>query len=368
MKILQICSSGSWGGMEMHVCALANALQEQGFDISVAAAADSNIDLFCKEHDLPFFKFQPSGYLSPLCLFRLFRLLKRENFDIIHIHYSLDLWSVIPANLTTKIPVVFIKHIGTAGSKKDPFHRFLYSRVCCNIAISRVIAENLKQTHPIDPERIRVVHHGIRLQMFDAAADARQRIRTEFSIAPDEFLIGHIGRLQIGKGHLEFLQMAADIRKQYQKVKFIVIGEPTRGEEDKAKVIYQRHKELALEDIVLMPGFRRDIPELLSAMDIFVFPSHAEAFGLVLIEAMAAGLAVVSSNCDGVLDIVEHGKEGLLVPPRDYQALSGAVKTLLDHPEERKRMAMAARTRVEKQFTFDKMIEKIIQIYNNCID
>ena len=86
---------------------------------------------------------------------------------------------------------------------------------------------------------------------------------------------------------------------------------------------------------MILTGYRDDVPDLLGAMDLFLFPTHAEAFGLVIVEAMAMGVPVVSANCDGVPDIVEHGVTGILADPRDVDELSAAVADLLrDEPEE----------------------------------
>ncbi len=352
----------------MHVCALAKALQERGLEVAVAASSDSDIHGFCRNHHLAFFNFDPTDYFSPLWALRLRRFVIKEKFDILHAHYSRDLWTIVPAMSFLRVAIVFIKHIGTGKSKKDLVHALLYRRVCHNIAISRVIAENLRQTHPISPDRISTIHHGVPLRQFDNHMDERESIRKRFGILRHELLIGNIGRLQVGKGHLEFIQMAFDIHNRFPNTKFMIVGEPTRGEEEKAEIIYRKIKSLGLEAFVILAGFRNDVPALLSAMDIFVFPSHAEAFGLVLIEAMAAGLAVVSTNCDGILDIVEHQKQGLLVPPKDAKALTTAVSMLIQQPQKRKTMAKAARKRVEKRFSQDRMIEKIIKIYYNCID
>lgn len=137
--------------------------------------------------------------------------------------------------------------------------------------------------------------------------------------------------------------MARRIRQAVPRARFLLIGEASRGEEAEARHILQKIDALDLRSVTQWLGFRKDVARLLSAMDIFVFPSHAEAFGLVLIEAMAMGKAVISSNCDGVLDIVKHGETGLLVPPKEIETLTQAGLALAENPALRNKLAWAGR-------------------------
>jgi glycosyltransferase involved in cell wall biosynthesis len=132
-------------------------------------------------------------------------------------------------------------------------------------------------------------------------------------------------------------------------------------------MILAKIHEWQLEKVVRHLGFRRDIPRLLAAMDIFVFPSHAEAFGLALIEAMAMAKPVVASNCDGVLDIVIDQQTGLLVPPRHIEALSQAVRSLARNAEQRLAIGRRGREHVLQYFSLDRMLDAIESIYHTTL-
>jgi len=116
------------------------------------------------------------------------------------------------------------------------------------------------------------------------------------------------------QGHEDLLQAAAAVRADHPQVRFLIVGEATAGEDAYARQIRALAESLQLGDGAIFAGFRRDVPDVMASCDIFAFPSHAESFGVVLIEAMAMELPVVSTNCDGVLDIVVDGKTGLEVP------------------------------------------------------
>ncbi len=352
----------------MHVGILSEQLRSRGHQVVVLCRAGSEIEKDAIRKGMPVFHFAPSGYLAPWSMCRLLAFLRRNPIDLIHAHYSKDLWTIAPvASLLRGKPIVFIKHIGTQKAKKDPFHRWIYRRISYTTAVSQVIADNLLATHPIGADRVGVIHHGLDLKLYQNLAAKRQQIRGEFGIAQQELLIGTIGRLQEGKGHLEFLEMAGRISKEFPHSRFMIIGEPTRGEEQRAKQIYDKIARLGLGKRLILAGFRNDIPAVLAAMDIFAFPSHAEAFGLVVIEAMAAKLPVVSSNCDGVLDIIDNEHSGLLVEAKNVEALTAAVRRLLLNENLRQTLAQAARSEVERRFTIERMVDEVERVYARCL-
>jgi glycosyltransferase involved in cell wall biosynthesis len=225
----------------------------------------------------------------------------------------------------------------------------------------------LLATHPLRPEQVSVVHHGVDLSQFAPEAIDRSQVRQELGLTPDHLVLGIIGRLQVSKGYLEFLAMARQIAAEIPQARFLLVGEASRGEAREAEMILAKIHEWQLEKVVCHLGFRRDIPRLLAAMDIFVFPSHAEAFGLALIEAMAMAKPVVASNCDGVLDIVIDQQTGLMVPPRRVEALSQAVRSLARNAEQRHAIGRRGREHVLQYFSLDRMLDAIESIYHTAL-
>lgn len=118
---------------------------------------------------------------------------------------------------------------------------------------------------------------------------------------------------------------------------------------------------------MILTGYRDDVPDVLGAMDVFLFPTHSEAFGLVIVEAMAMGVPVVSADCDGVPDIVEEGKTGLLVDPRDVEELTSAVVCLLKDEGVRRDFGRAGRARAEENFSEDKMCGEMEELYSRLL-
>lgn len=366
-RIAQICSSRSWGGLEMHVSTLCEWLLQAGLEVVLFCAPGSPLSMDARRKGIPQQAFAPAGYVDVNAAIKLHRRLRSLDTHLLHAHYSKDLWIIAPAlYMGVRLPLVFSKHIGTQKAKKDPLHRWIYGSVNRLVAISKVIHDNVLATHPVAADRVCVLHHGLDLKWIRAGTVQRDRVRRDWGVRRDEILIGTIGRIQSGKGHLEFLEMAGRVAAQFPHVRFVIVGEPTRGEEARAAPVYRKAKELRLDDRLLFAGFRSDIPAVLAALDIFAFPSRAEAFGLVLIEAMAAGKAVVSTRCDGVLDIIDEGVDGLMFAPMDIDDLSKQVTRLVQDDELRQRLAMAALEKAQTQFSREQMINKLYGIYREA--
>lgn len=355
----------------MHVGFLARQLAQRGYHVLPVCAPDTPLARDFVDSGFEPYLLDRAGYFQPRSLVRLLRLLETQRVQIVHSHFSRDLWTIVPAmsfgGAARKAPLLLTKHIGTGKPKRDVLHRQLYQRVDYVIAISEVIRKNLLATHPLSTDKVGVIHHGVDLKQFSLAKISDRSVRRELGFSQEEVVVGMVGRLQIGKGGLEFLEMARRVHQAQPNTRFLIVGEATRGEPRDAELIRQRCRELGLENIVTFLGFRTDVPEVLAALDVFVFPSHAEAFGLALLEAMAAAKAVIASNNDGVLDLISEERLGLLVPPRDVEALTAACLRLVADENLRQSMGEASRAAALQKFSVQHMLERIESLYHSLL-
>jgi len=175
-------------------------------------------------------------------------------------------------------------------------------------------------------------------------------------------VIGFVASLAPRKGHIYLLQAMRLILYSYPELKLLIVGVgPLRR---KLEVFVQQNH---LGNSVRFMGSRRDIPQLLKAMDIFVSPAIKEAFGINLIEAMYSEVPCIATNVGGIPEVVRDGQTGILVPSANPEALARAVKELLDKPELAKKYGEAGRKRVLENFTADKYIEKLENLYDELI-
>ena len=368
LTILTACTSRAWGGMEMHFVRHSARLRERGHRVVPLCAPGAPAEERLRQEGFAPETADLWGKAHPRQAWRLSRLIARRGVDLVHCDWSRDLFTLVPALLPLgRVPLVLHKHVGVLAAKRLWVHHGLYARVDRVIAISDVIQRNFIAMHPIAPRKVVTIHNGVDAERFRPDPAARARLRGELGYAGEHLVVGIVGRVTPSKGHREFVDMAALLAASHPRARFLVVGEATRGEEDEGQAIVEGIAARGLGDRVTVTGFRRDVPELLSAMDVFTFPSHNEAFGLALIEAMACGLPTVSADCDGVLDIVVDGVTGLMVPPKDGAVLAGAVARLLDDAGLRARLGAAGRERVLARFTEERQDEAIEQLYAGAL-
>ena len=369
MKILVSCLSKSWGGMEMVTLVFIRKLLERNITVELLCIKESRLHIEANSVGIIINPIKASGYIHPFSILKIAALIRKKKFNLIHTHASKDLWLLVPALkfLKSNIPLLLTKHVGSFIIKKDLFHKWIYERVDYALAISKVIAANLLETCPLTEDKILIHHNGVDLKRYNPDINNRNKVRAELNIKENELVLGMLARFSPGKGHEEFLFAANELNKKYKNLIFMVVGEASHGENEYADSIKKLAEEYKIKNIIFT-GFRSDIPDVLSAMDIFVFPSHSEAFGIALIEAMAMGLPSVCSNSDGVLDIAIDCETSYLFERKNGEDLTKKIIQLIDSPETRITFSKASRKRVENYFDIEVAMDKLIEIYKRSLN
>jgi len=177
------------------------------------------------------------------------------------------------------------------------------------------------------------------------------------------FNIGIIGRLSIEKGHRFFLEAASIVSKMISNANFLIVGEgPERGNIEKLI------KELGIDKNVRLLGHIDDMKTVYKDLDAVVMSSLREGLPNVLLEAMMYEKPVVATSVGGIPEVIKNRKDGLLVPPMDSRKLAEAVLDLICNPENRRALVSAAKEKVLKQYSFEQRTEKVIELYENCIN
>lgn len=365
MKILQTCLSLSWGGMEMYTLHTSLLLKQAGHQVNLLCANNSRLKTEAESKGIKCYTV-PYKYKFIRNLSELVSILKENSYDIIHSEASKDLWFIVPALIIAlkNTPLLLTKHVGSNIIKKDFLHKLLYNRVDLALAISEVIKRNLIETTPLRREKIELLHDAIDADRFNPYKIDHNKVRKEFRISNNEILIGMTGRFSPGKGHEEFLAAAKELCSRHSNLRFMIVGEASRGEEEYAGSIKELAGKFGINDKVIFTGYRSDIPEILAALDIYLFPSHAEAFGLALVEAMSMELPTVCSNSDGVLDIAVEGVTSFLFSTGDQKELMKKIEFLIKDPKKRLEFGKQGRKRVLDNFNTDLFTKKLLKIYN----
>ena len=349
----------------MYTLTAVKQLLQKNISVELLCAADSRIHIEANNIGLIIHPVKASGYFHPFTILKLFSVLRRGNYDLVHTQASKDLWTIVPALklLGRGTPLVMTKQVGSFIVKKDKLHRWLYNRVNAALAISSVIKKNLLDTCPLTEDKIKLLHNGIDTEKFNPEKIKGDKVREEFGVKKDELLIGMMARFSPGKGHEEFLAAAEILNEKHSGLKFIIVGEASRGEDIYAGSIKNLAKSYGLENIIFA-GYRSDTPEVLAAMDIFVFPSHAEAFGIALAEAFSMGKPAVCSDSDGVLDIAVDGVTSLLFKNKNAEDLAAKLDTMINDTAMREKFSREARRRAVELFDIKMLTDRVLEIYN----
>ncbi len=369
MKILYSCLSKSWGGMEMYTLTAVKQLLKRDIRVELLCIAESRIHIEANNMGVIIHPVNLSGPVNPFTILKLTSILRRGKYDLIHTQASKDLWILVPALkiLYRDTPLILTKQVGSFIIKKDYLHKILYKRLNFAFAISRVIKKNLMETTPLTEDKIILMHNGIDTKRFDPSKISPSKVRNEFNINDDEIVMGMIARFSPGKGHEEFVSASKILNKQYTNLKFLIVGEASRGEDEYADKIKKLVEDQGISNIIFT-GYRKDTEYVLAAMDIFVFPSHSEAFGIALAEAMSMGKPSVCSNSDGVLDIAVENETSFLFEKKNASDLAEKLSKLIKSPESRKEFSNNARKRAVANFDIDLLTSKTIKVYENIIN
>jgi len=291
------------------------------------------------------------------------RVIQQNEINLLHLNTGLHHGKpgIIAAWLTRTPCVCHVRMFDKLSHFDKVFARFVDSF----LYISRAVAESYI-TQGISSVKGTVVHNAVDLSEFSIDFDVAV-VRREFGWTAQEHLVGVIGRLDWWKGHEYFLEAMAEVAQRIPDIRGVIVGEPenTPLNREYYQKLQSLTKSLHLEDKVIFTGFRGDVPRLMSALDVVVLSSSApEPFGRVVIEGMATGKPVVATAAGGVLDIIEDGVNGLLVPCQDSGAIADAVLGLLSDREQARQIGLAARRRVEEKFTVQSQVAAIQRIYD----
>ncbi|MEW6606230.1 MAG: glycosyltransferase family 4 protein [bacterium] len=368
LNILQISSSLGWGGREMYPITLSQKLLERGHNLNLIAHPEGNILKRAVPAKIPTIPMNIHKYIDIKSIFTLSRIIKRENIEIIHSHFATDLWIIVPAAILSGInpAVILTRHMKSHRNKKDIGHRLIYNYVSKVIANSELVKECLLESHPLTQDKIPVIYYGLDLTKYDPGRYNGMQIKQEFNIDNKTKVVGIVGRLDPGKGQEYFLQSAKLILNSYPEIILLIVGEDI-GAEGYKNYLINLAQELGISEKVIFTGQRDDIPEVMAALDVFVFTSKAEAFGLVLIEAMAMCKPIVGFRTGAIEEIVEDGINGILIPFGDVTALADKILDLLMDTQKAMNMGKEGRRITEEKFDLDQAGTQTIKLYEEVL-
>jgi glycosyltransferase involved in cell wall biosynthesis len=361
MKVLHATKVRGIGGAEQHLLALLPALRERGIDarfLSLDAGDDAErFHTALDDRDIPWRRVRSGLDASPRLAVNVARAVSAESPDLLHTHMvHADVYGSIAAHVL-RVPFVSTRH----NDDRYLLGPFRYVDRAFMHGARRIIAisDAVREFHAhagLPAEKIITIHYGL-----DHVPAQPSEVTPEGAgIVPGAPLVLAIGRLIEQKDHATLLHAFARVRREWDDARLAILGWGRLEEQTKLLA-----HTLGLEDSVLVLG-RVEPRDWLVRADVFAHTSRWEGFGIVLLEAMLAGLPIVATRVSAVPEIVADGKTGLLSEPGDASGVASQLSALLADPERRKELGAAGRARAQQEFSVDRMADRTVAVYRSA--
>ncbi len=326
MNVLELCLSSGLGGLELYVFrsseALANSQENQNRVIAVLRE-DSKLDKYYKDHssfNIQYIK----HFFSPLPLLnakKLATIIDNNEIDVIHMHWGKDLPLAAFAKVLSKRKpaLVYTRQMMITRIKNDFYHNFLYHQLDLMLTITKELEGLCKKFIPLFTDKITTLYYGVKQPRTMLDKNSIQQQRENIGFSKNDFIAGLIGRLEESKGQHLLIDAINTGQQNGHNIKALIVGhEMNHGYRDKLK---DHARKLGVLDNIVFQDFTSEPQQLMQLCDCVVLASEQETFGLVLPEAMRAGVAVVGSNSGGVPEIIDHEKTGFLFETKNADSL-----------------------------------------------
>lgn len=365
MKIVRVINELRDGGVQLRLSRVVRDLCRRGHEVTVICTMAEGVHAEevrragVRVEVIPF-----RHYASPRAIFPLVQLLRRIRPDVVHSHLFRQNTPATIAALIARVPAIYaqVHLVGTYRKRSWVRWEWALNRFRTRtLAVSDGVAHDIRHAlHPIPPPRLHVLYNGVDLDAFGHSepGECRRAILRETGWPADSVILLNAARLAYEKNQEQLLRAFARVQAVEPRGRLLLAGEG-----DQRATLTDLARALHLDGKVCFAGLRRDVPDLMAGSDLFVLPSREEGFSNAILEAMACGLPVIASDVGGASEQIAHGTSGLVLPPLDEDALTGAMETLISEPETRRRMQTEAR-RIVQRFTHETMLRETLEMYD----
>ncbi len=359
-NILEVCLSPDLGGLELYMSKCAKHLSKN-FNIVSLIAKNSKLEKYYKDGENRYFTLKRKSSFSLINAMKLAKIIDSNNIDIVHIHWTKDLPIVVLAKKISKRKpkVIQSRHMTMTRFKDDFYHKFLYKNIDLIIAVTKELEKQLIKFIPNDIRpKIKQVYLGA------ACSSKYSENEIEFFkdsiFSKESFIVGIIGRINEFKGQYLLIEAMKILKEKNLNIKAFFVGHAMKEEyliELKDKI-----KSYSLEEEIKFLGFTNEPHKFMQACDCIIMASRNETFGLVTIEAMQMGTAVLGANAGGVLEIIDDKETGLLFESQNADDLALKIEELYSDDSLKEKLAKNGEKKANESFNNDIQFEKLIKV------
>jgi glycosyltransferase involved in cell wall biosynthesis len=358
-NLLFINSITIYGGGEVWMINAMKEFASRGYKVLLICKPESEIKNCALKEGIDTITMSIAGEGDPFTIYKLLKIIKQKKIDFIITNTAKELrLSGIVSKLSGRTKVIARQGIDYP-LKNTLRYRFTYNLLAdAIVANSEATKKTILKNAPwLNPDKVKVIYNGIDTDLYSQANT--KSLRDEIGFSNDDKIIGFAGRLNVQKGVKYLLEAFKVVAEKSSSAKLLIVG---KGDlETYVKEFTAKHN---LKSRIHFAGFREDIPNIMRTIDILVLPSLWEGFGIVLIEAMAAGKPCVATNISSIPEIMMDGENGFLVPPENTQAIADALMKLVSDEKLSERLGRKGSEIVNEKFTIDRMIRNYEKLLN----
>ena len=365
MKILEVCMSRGFGGLELYVLKVTKFLKENNYDYNVISRKNSFMFNKLQDENISTKIFTSVFHLLPLfSALKLANYIRSNKIDVLHVHWGKDLLFVVLAKVFSrkKVKLIYTRHMALTRKKDDFYHRFLYRNIDAYLTITQelsIVAENYL---PLDKNKIHLVYHGVPAAE-NVPANCPSYLQ-ESGLDEHAFRLVIFGRIEKGKGQHLVLNAVKELKNKGLNIQLAIIGHIM--DKDYFNSLQTEIKSNNLENTIFYLGFHNSPTSIMACFDAVILATKCETFGLVLPEAMRAGVAVIGSNCGGVPEIITHEETGLLFETENVDDLTTQLLKIVSSHEYCEKLAKAGKEEADERFSEEKHFNRLIEIFESA--
>jgi len=371
-SIGMLCPSPSWGGLEMNVERISRWLSDRGHRVVFIGDPESELyNRLASSSAIISTPLESSSKASDLIRApQLAAAVRTHNIQILisHLNRNFLLIALARKMLGKKCRLTYMQHMHVGGTKRDMLHTWMHRQLDAWITPLEMFVNPLLQKTRLKQEQIAVIPFGIELDRFTSKRPTKSDARRKLGLPEEAIVAGVVGRLDPKKGQHVLIEACARVHREGHRIHILIVGDESRHEiTGYAEQLRATTRDLQLESYVQFFPHFDDVETAYAAMDVFALTSQSETYGMVTIEAMASGLAVIGTNEGGTPGIIEDGVNGLLVPPMDAESLASALLRVISDEDLRKRLAESAKREAVEKYSHIRQCELLEQLFERLV-
>jgi glycosyltransferase involved in cell wall biosynthesis len=366
-RILFVIDNLQFGGGERVFAQIINGLPSDKYETFLASQPGEQFDQALQSSQFQFFPIDFSKRLSFSLVLKLADIIKKNSVDMVHGQGArVEFYARLASRLACRPRYISTIAMPVEGFDVGFFRKKIYRFfdhfserfVDRFLVVSDTLKNKMINERNIPAEKVIRVYNGIETDHYSPTRRIRERVRSEFNIGEEQTLVGSVGRLVWQKGFEYLIRSIPQILSVDPKAQVLVVGDgPMRNE------LEELAERMKVGEHLIIAGFRTDIKEILSGLDILVIPSLLEGFPMITLEGMAMAKPIIATKIDGITEQITHEESGIIIPPRDPQAIANAIIKVVNNARLAETMGLEARKRVENDFSVDRMVAETEKVY-----